>query len=709
MSGDSREPPARGAGILRAYAQLLLLAGAAGTGAALLLRAPDARGWAAAGGAALVVAALRLGAVSLSKFAYVTMTVVPVGALILLGEPVAAVLAAWLGTAAGDVARGKPVYAAGVNAGREALAALAGWGGYTIAASAAALPPPDPASGAVPAFSVAGLAVIPATFLAYFAASRGLFYFSLLLRSKLTPSERMVLVRYEVVAAALGALAALATAAAIALIDGWSILLAILAFIALPGFVARTLVVEAIASEELRKVAAMEAVITAGMPLGESLARIEELAGRLIEWKWLRVYCLRGDELVRIHPPEAGDPEGGGQEALDALRRESFERGAPVRVADAWTDPRLGGGMPVRSVVLQPLAYGRNALGMLEIAHHRAGVYGTGELRLVERFARQLALALQLDGLVRPMTATATDIDAELRTLGGRLRSLRESGREVAGHAAEMRQGIADQGRRTAQGLMLTEALAGEATEMVEDARETAAASGDARRLAVENRGGIEEAVGRLVELRDFVDGEARALGELAGASADIVQVVETIRSLADQTNLLALNAAIGAARAGEQGRGFAVVAEEVRRLADDSGRAAVRAREMVDAVRGRMSAALARMEQGSARLAGVGDLSRAALEAVERIVEAADGAETLTRRIAARAGDQQARASELRDEFSAVSGIAGRNGDAASAVADAAQVQAEALEEIERAAAALGDVSHRLTGYIARLSEVAS
>ncbi|HSJ09780.1 MAG TPA: hypothetical protein VK928_07690, partial [Longimicrobiales bacterium] len=113
--------------------------------------------------------------------------------------------------------------------------------------------------------------------------------------------------------------------------------------------------------------------------------------------------------------------------------------------------------------------------------------------------------------------------------------------------------------------------------------------------------------------------------------------------------------------------------------------------------------------EQGSARLAGVGDLSRAALEAVERIVEAADGAETLTRRIAARAGDQQARAAELRDGFSAVSGIAGRNGDAASAVADAAQVQAEALEEIERAAAALGDVSHRLTGYIARLSEVGS
>jgi methyl-accepting chemotaxis protein len=687
--------------LLRYYARALLAAGALGVLAVAAFARPDLGGWIAALVGTVAVAGLRLGAVSLSKFAYVTMTVVPVGALTLLGEPAAALLAAWAGTFAGDAVRGKPRFAAGVNAGREALAALAGLGGYHAAAAAAGL---SAADGAVPAFSVAGLPVVPAYFLTYFAASRLLFYFSLLFRGKLTAAERMVLVRYEVVAAALGALAAVCTAAALAFISGVGAAIAILAFVIFPGLLARALLTEAIASEELRKVAAMEAVITAGMPLSESMSRIEELAGRLIEWTWLHVYCLRGDELVMIHPPVEPDD---GLDAYQPLRRAAYDGGRTLLVDDAEADPRTRGVGPARSLVLHPLAYGRNALGLLEIGHHRPGVYREPEARLIERFARQLALALQLDGLVRPMTLSAREIDAQLRRLGERLSSLRASGHGVAAHAAEIRQRIADQGRRTAVGLGVTEELTASAGQMSRDAGETAGASRDARRLAAENRGAIVEAIQRLVDLRDFVDAEARSLAELSRASGQIASVVETIRSIADQTNLLALNAAIEAARAGEHGRGFAVVADEVRKLADDSGRAAVRARDMVDAVRGQMGAALERMEQGAGRLQGVGDLSRTALDSVDRIVEAAAGAEELTLRIAGRAGEQQARIAGLRDEFAAVSEIAEMNGEGASAVAEAARQQADTLEEIERAAAALREVSDRLGVYIARLHEV--
>lgn len=73
----------------------------------------------------------------------------------------------------------------------------------------------------------------------------------------------------------------------------------------------------------------------------------------------------------------------------------------------------------------------------------------------------------------------------------------------------------------------------------------------------------------------------------LASAADKIGGIVNLINEIAGKTNLLALNATIEAARAGEAGKGFAVVAQEVKALAEQTGKATAEIEAQIGAIQG--------------------------------------------------------------------------------------------------------------------------
>jgi len=280
--------------------------------------------------------------------------------------------------------------------------------------------------------------------------------------------------------------------------------------------------------------------------------------------------------------------------------------------------------------------------------------------READRAARERRAAL-IDGVAKSFEARANALTGALAAAAARMEATARSMTDTAAEANRQAVAVAGAAQQTSANVQTVAAATEEfSITMQEIGRHVSGASRIASQAVQEVR--------RTDETVQALAGSAQRIGE----------VVSLIQAIAAQTNLLALNATIEAARAGEAGKGFAVVASEVKTLAGQTSRAT---------------------EEITGQIAAIQDATRSAVGAIQTIGRTVAEIDQISRSVSGSIDQQQAATTEIAQNVQqAASGTeevttsildvragAGRTGEAAQAVLDAAGDLARHSQELAR------------------------
>jgi methyl-accepting chemotaxis protein len=188
--------------------------------------------------------------------------------------------------------------------------------------------------------------------------------------------------------------------------------------------------------------------------------------------------------------------------------------------------------------------------------------------------------------IVRHIREIARKISDSANSLSSSALEINSSSVEVAQAVEQISRGAESQAEMVGKSSSIIHEMAISVELVARRAKEAAKAARETSLTA--QRGGdlAKDSLERMKNLFDNVELSVQQFASLNAKLQKVGKIADFIGEIARQTNLLALNASIEAARAGEYGRGFAVVAEEVRKLADGTGKSAADIIELIGMVK---------------------------------------------------------------------------------------------------------------------------
>ncbi len=146
------------------------------------------------------------------------------------------------------------------------------------------------------------------------------------------------------------------------------------------------------------------------------------------------------------------------------LRERAVVGGESIVIADTRRDERILAPTPdAVSMLVLPLRFGNEIIGTFELDHHKPHVYGKKEVAAAATFASQLATAIHISDLRRPLSDTVERVGVQVKALVATADSLRSSAGAVAQTAQAIRAGAAEQEQLVAQGREATASLVSQA------------------------------------------------------------------------------------------------------------------------------------------------------------------------------------------------------------------------------------------------------